>query len=320
MNRILKSIKGRIFFWLFIFTSLLLTGFVFFLYYEIKGIVFDAVDTDLQEELLEIAGLIHEKNGQIELNMTETILLQYAIPLSGHHYRVLMDGKFLSASPSLAGREFDLAAGRPRSGDRGHPGKAFTSLGPNGEPIRVLQQDKKVLGRTFNIFAAEDLGPHIEMVRTFGNSLFLTILSSIAIVCLTGFWIAKWSLHPLHSFSGRIQKITHKTLGERIDAKSETKEVSGLADAFNGMLDRLQKVFESESRFITDASHELKTPVSVIKAQCDVILQRERRVEEYIVAIESIRSVSDSIGALIRDLLSLSRLDSGVLSPEGFIP
>jgi len=83
------------------------------------------------------------------------------------------------------------------------------------------------------------------------------------------------------------------------------------------MLDRLQKVFESEKQLIADASHELKTPLSVIMLQCDVTLQRERRPEEYIDALNSIRSVSDGINAIVKNLLLLARLDSGLLSSKG---
>ena len=304
--------------WLFMVASLLLTTMGFFIYQEVRGIVFSAADKSLHEEIGEIAGLIRERDGKIELIPSGEILGDYTLPLSGRYYKVLMDGTLLSASPSLVDRSFDLAAGAQQSRDASATGKTYTSVGPAGEPIRVLWQDRETLGRTFSIFAAEDFRAGIRMVRTVRNLLFLLIFSGIAIVCLTGFSIAKWSLAPLNVFSRRIGEITHKTLGRKIDATAETREISDLAHAFNEMLDRLQKVFEGERRFIADASHELRTPVSVIKAQCDVVLQKERSTEEYIMALRAIRSVNDNIGDLVRDLLALSRLDSGILSPEGF--
>ncbi len=84
------------------------------------------------------------------------------------------------------------------------------------------------------------------------------------------------------------------------------------------MLDRLQNAFEVEKRIISDSSHELKTPLSVIKTQCEVILQRSRTKEEYIEALETIMSSDDSMSRLVNDLLSLARLDSGLLSSTEF--
>ena len=84
------------------------------------------------------------------------------------------------------------------------------------------------------------------------------------------------------------------------------------------MLNRIQKAFEAEKRLISDASHELKTPVSVIKTHCDVILQKERTKEELLETLKTIKTVSENMGKLIKDLLSLARLDAGILSPANF--
>jgi len=230
----------------------------------------------------------------------------------------MMNGKLLSASPSLVDNNFDLSAGTLEYRDKKTKEKVLTAVGPDDEPIRVLQYDLKSFGADFSFFVAESLSGSMEIIHTFRNFLLLVIPSGILVVCLTGLWIARQSLFPIEAFSDRIKKITHKTLNERIDTGKETSELTGLADSFNEMLDRLQRVFDSEKRLIADASHELKTPVSVIKAECDVTLQKERRSEEYIEAIKTIREVAENIDDHIKALLSLARLDSGILSPVDF--
>ncbi len=315
MKRLLASIKGRIFLWLFAVTSFLLIALGLLLYREARKIVFGAMDNTLHSKAQVITGLLHEEHGAMELELSEVISGEYTIPRSGHYYKVLMDGKILASSPSLVESGFDLASGKPEAVNEQLKEKIFTSMGPDGEPLRVLMQDVQAFGKSFEVFVAESLGGSIRMVEAFGRFLILATVISILIVCLTGLWIAKRSLAPLADFSGRIRTITHQTLGRRLGASTETQELTVLADSFNAMLDRLQKAFATERRLIADASHELKTPVSVIRAQCDVTLQRKREESEYIETIRTIRSVTDTMNAVVRDLLSLARLDSAILSP-----
>ena len=318
MNKILKSIKCQLFFWSFTFTSALLLAVGLFLYYEVKAIVLHSVDHTLHSKMQMITGLLHEEHGMVELELTEVISGEYSIPRSGHYYRVIMNGKTLAASPSLVDNDYDLASGRLEYHDRRLKEKVFTSIGPDKEPIRVLEHDFEFLGRSFSVFVAESLADSLTMIRTFRQFLFVTIPASIFIVSLVGLWITTQSLKPIKTFSFRIKTITHKNLNKRIDTKKEAEELAVLADSFNEMLNRLQNAFEAEKRLISDASHELKTPVSVIKTHCDVLLQKERTKEEYIEALKTINTVSTNMANLIKDMLSIARLDSGILSTDDF--
>ncbi len=265
-----------------------------------------------------ITGLLHEEHGIIELELSEIISGEYSIPRSGHYYKVIMDGKILAVSPSLVDDNYNLTSGTLEYHDRKLKEKVFTAIGPDGEPIRVLQHDLEFLGRNFSVFVAESLTDSLTMIGTFRKFLLIIIPASIFIVSLVGLWITNKSLKPINILSGRIKTITHKNLNERIDAETEAEELTGLADSFNEMLNRLQQAFEAEKRVISDASHELKTPVSVIKTHCDVMLQKERTNEELVETLKTIKTVSENMGKLIKDLLSLARLDSGILSPANF--
>lgn len=318
MKKVLTSIKGRLFFWFFAVASVLLLALGLFMYYEIKEIVFRSVDQTLHSKVQLITGLLHEEHGMIELELSEVISGEYSIPRSGHYYKVIMDREVLAASQSLVDDTYDLAAGALDYDDRTLNEKVFTSLGPDGERIRVLQHDLEFLGKHFSVFVAESLTGSLAMIGAFRRFLVVVIPVSIVIVSLVGLWITHRSLQPVSMFSRRITTITHKNLNERIEVKTEARELAGLADSFNGMLNRLQQAFEAEQRLISDAAHELKTPVSVIKTHCDVILQKERTTDELLETLHIIKAVSEHMGKLIKDLLSLARLDSGILSPSHF--
>ncbi len=318
MKKLRNSIKGRLFAWIFTFTSLFLIAVGLIIHNEVREIVFGVVDMTLHAKAQMISGLVHVEENEAELELEEGVLGEYSIPRSGHYYKVLMDGNYFASSTSLVNRSFDLVAGAVETQDSGIREKLFTSIGPDDEPIQVLQYDFDAFGRTFRIFVAESLTDSLAEIQEFKRFLYIAIPVGILIISLMALWIVRHSLKPIEVFSRRIRTITHNTLGVRIDARRETIELAGLAGSFNETLDRLQKAFESEKRLIADASHELKTPLSVIKLQCDVALQREQTVEEYIDALITVRSVSDNINKIVQDLLLLVRLDSGILSSKGF--
>lgn len=313
-----KSIKGRLFYWFFISSSTLLVSLGIVLYYESKNVILSSIDQTLHSKMQLLTGLLHEEHGKIEFEFSDINAGEYSIPHSGYYYKIIMNGKTFATSPSLVDEGFDLAPGTIESYNNVLRKRVYTSRGPDNEPIRVLRYDFEFLGRDTIIFITENLGESLRMIKTLRSFLLIIIPSCILLLSLIGLWIAKKSLNPLIMFSSNIERITHRTLGERVEARAETKELTGIADSFNKMLDRLQNAFEAERRLIADASHELKTPVSVLKAQCDVLLQRERTKEEYREALKIVRTVSENMGRLINHLLSIARLDSGILSPQNF--
>ncbi|MCC6347814.1 MAG: HAMP domain-containing histidine kinase [Nitrospirales bacterium] len=319
MKGLFLSIQGRLFLWLAAFTSLLMVGIGVFLYYEVRSLVCDSLDRTLHSKMQIVRGLLHIENGAIELELSEVISGEYSTPRSGHYYKVMMDGRALAASPSLADEDFTFA--RRVVLFHGTPGEGtYDSTGPDKEPVRVLRNDFSFLGRDASVYVAESLVDSLNMIGMFRRVLFIVVPASIVVVCLVGLCIVRRSIRPLKAFSTRIEAITHKTMGERINTANEVKELVGLAGSFNAMLDRLQRAFESQRRLVSDASHELKTPVTVIKSQCDVVLRKERTGEEYREALATVQAVAGNMIRLVRSLLSLARLDSGMLAPVDFRP
>jgi heavy metal sensor kinase len=318
MKLVPGSIKGRLLLWLFSFASLLLIALGFFLYNKIGDIVISSVDDILHSQTQLIVGLLHEEDGGINLELSEVISGEYSIPRSGHYYKVLINGEPAAISHSLVSSEFNLASGKIVSGDEKLGEKIYLSVGPDNEPLRVLQHDLDFMGQPVSIFTAESLRESLSMINRFRYFLFIIIPLSILTGGLVSLWITKKSLDPLSIFSSKIETITHKTLNERIETEAEARELIGIASSFNKMLERLQSAFDAEKRLIADASHELKTPLSVIKTKCDVLLQKDRTTDEYTAALNTIRHTSDTMKKIVEDMLSLARLDSGILSSGSF--
>lgn len=124
-------------------------------------------------------------------------------------------------------------------------------------------------------------------------------------------WLAKKLAAPIARMAETAEQISVKNLAQRLDPETSSTEVNRLTSVFNSMLDRLQAAFQRQSRFTADASHELRTPVSVILSQAEHSLNRVRTSEEYQAALQTCLRASRRMKHLVEDLLLLARADSG---------
>lgn len=312
------SIKGRLLLWSMLITSTVLIVLGIYIYHEVRSSILHSVEHTLHSKAQMLKGLFHEEHGAIEFELAEVLYGEYSIPRSGHYYKVIFDNEVLASSPSLVKEDFDLESGELLFLDEELQQKVSASIGPANEEIMVLKHDFTVFGREAVIYAAQSLEEEILMIDRFRNILFSVIGLTIIVLALAALWIAKRSLKPLNEFSGAIERITDKNMSERIDPEFQADEVRDVAESFNSMLDRLEAAFQSEKHLIADASHELKTPLAVIKAQCEVLLQKERTKEEYEKALNKINSISNEMKKMLTDMLLLTRIDSGIVSSISF--
>ncbi len=116
-----------------------------------------------------------------------------------------------------------------------------------------------------------------------------------------------------------INQITAGNLKLRIDIPESKDEMTKLADTFNGMLDRLDKAFSSQRKLVEDLSHELKTPLSIVKGEIEVALKRKRSHEEYVDILKSILEENGRIITVVENLLTISRFESKLIDFESKI-
>lgn len=138
--------------------------------------------------------------------------------------------------------------------------------------------------------------------------VLLPLLALVAV--LGGYLIAGRMLRPLREISAAASRIGKGgDLKQRIVLGEGKDELHQLADSFNGMFERLDRAFEAERQFTSDASHELRTPMTVIMAQCEYSLEEERSAEDYRKALEVIHRQGRKMSKLIQDMLRFMRLE-----------
>jgi heavy metal sensor kinase len=163
----------------------------------------------------------------------------------------------------------------------------------------------------------------LEFVKDTLTILLLALVGVSAMVLFLAWigsrWLAEEALAPVALLSTTASQISGQTLGTRLSMTAPYGEFQGLASAFNNMLDRLQKGFDAQRRFVGDAAHELKTPLTAMKGHLEVTLQRARSTDEYREAIVANLESVDRLTRLTKSLLTIAKL-SGEDSPLDLEP
>ena len=148
---------------------------------------------------------------------------------------------------------------------------------------------------------------HIILVLTF------TLLPAILLLTLCGGYLIVWgSFRPLDKILAAADSISDGgDLSARIALKRGPSEMKKLSRSFDRMFERLEKSFEAERQFTADASHELRTPVTVILAQCDRSGRKDKSPEDFKASISVIKEQTEKMSLLIQQLLGLTRLQHG---------
>jgi heavy metal sensor kinase len=126
-----------------------------------------------------------------------------------------------------------------------------------------------------------------------------------------GWWVASRAIRPIEDISATAAKIAAGDLSQRISLTDTENELGHLAGVLNSTFARLESAFNNQARFTSDASHELRTPVSTILLQTQTALSRERPSSEYQETLEACQRAAQRMRQLIESLLALARLDAG---------
>lgn len=149
------------------------------------------------------------------------------------------------------------------------------------------------------------------------NVIAIALIWLILVICLGiigANYISKNTFKPIAEISEQASAISSgDNLSERITLSKGSEEMDGLANTFNEMFARLEESFESEKRFVSDASHELRTPTTIILAECSRAKRKAKTVEDYQSALSTIEDQSNKMSHIISQLLSITRLDQSSL-------
>ena len=160
----------------------------------------------------------------------------------------------------------------------------------------------------------------IEDREPIERALILVIPAALVIAAAGAWWVAGRALRPAAAMAAQARQITEQSVKTRLTVE-RNDELGQLATAFNELLDRLDTALDVRRQFLADASHELRTPVSIARTASEVALSRERRSEtEYRDALAVVTDQMTRLGRMVADMLALARTDVAdwPLTPQDF--
>jgi two-component system, OmpR family, heavy metal sensor histidine kinase CusS len=177
---------------------------------------------------------------------------------------------------------------------------------------RMLQRQLLINGETLFF----ELGTPTEDVIYVLKLLRFLLLSLVpvvaAIACFGGYWLSGRALKPVQDVTAAALMITIENLSGRLPVPHTGDEVAQLVRVLNSMLERLESAVKTLSQFAADASHELRTPVAVIRTTAELALRRARPPESYRESLQGIVVEAERMTQLVEDLLTLARSDKAV--------
>ncbi len=181
----------------------------------------------------------------------------------------------------------------------------FTYKGKKAVAVHYTDSDNNFIVAV----AASDIDG-MEYLRQLKKNLLLASVLAVLLSFLTGLYFAKGLIRPIMRITGEVNHITSNNLSQRIKIHRANDELTRLAQTFNTLLDRLQESFTIQRRFISNASHELSTPLTSISAQLEVAMQKDRSAGEYRDVLQSVYEDIKDLQQLTRSLLEIAKTGS----------
>ena len=164
------------------------------------------------------------------------------------------------------------------------------------------------------LLVAKNLSSEYSFLRITVVTTLAADAAGIVIALFIGFLISKRMLRPIDKITTRAKEISISDLNGKIELRGNDDELDRLAKTFNEMIDRLRLSFEKQNSFVSDASHELRTPIAVIRGYIDLV-DRWGKGDKAVLeeAIDAIKNETKDMGEMVERLLFLARSDAGAL-------
>ncbi len=215
----------------------------------------------------------------------------------------------IDASPAglLSSRSFQKFFGASS-----HSERSFGEVKGGRDGYHAFARQFSARGQNYTLVILQSLHAQEEMLEEVASTFGWAIPIAILMACGGGYFLARKSLAPVVAMSNQAGRIGAANLHQRLAVQNEKDELGHLARSFNGLLDRLSQSFERQQRFMADASHELRTPVAILRGEAEVALsQQGRSTEEYRESLAVLHQEAERLTHIVEDLFTLTRADAG---------
>jgi heavy metal sensor kinase len=300
------SIGMRLTLWYFAIFALAQTVFGAGMWILLRHHLYDLVDDSLEDQIQDLKNFMQAQKKDASLpKLQEEVAETYTLEHSGDYLELYADdGALIYRSTFLQNHRVTLPANH---GNRG--------------TVRNIRVDHRHFRFTLQRFVANNhaytatMGiPTNDVVETldlFQSYLLMLAPALFLVAAGGGYWLSRRALAPVDSLVQTAREISGTNLDNRLPKLETGDELQRLSDTLNEMLDRIETAFLRITQFTADASHELRTPVSLIRTEAELALRRSRDETEYKESLRHILLEAERTTGLIAQLLAVARADSG---------
>jgi heavy metal sensor kinase len=275
-----------------------------------------AIAVSLVHQRLVLEGIDDHLNGQIvAVSSILTNALDEGLDLESSAVDALNELEFRGSGVAVLGPNRTILATQLS----GVPDLPVSTIVSTAEPVstsgagaavRLVASDRAHKSHRFRVVAWTLLAP-FEAERIALQNTIRSIIPIAFLVAATGGWVLGWrALRPLSAMAAHADRIDHRRLEQRLPVPNPDDELGRLGIAFNALLDRLSSAVQAQRRFMADASHELRTPVSIARTTAQVTLRGSSRTEaEYRESLEVIGAQMQRLAKMVDDMFMLALAD-----------
>ena len=276
----------------------------FVLRQHLYGIADDTLTAQV-EDLAHLLKAMKEKNRTVP-KLQEEVSEAYDLEHSGDFLQIYDgEGNWIFRAPAL--QKDQLAPISPAAVKHA----SFRNLTLDGKPYRFITQRLDVNGRSFAVQTGVPIGEIVATLSVFERDLLFLAPLLLLLAAAGGYWLSHRALSPVDAIARAARNISGDMLSARLDQLTSGDELQRLSDTLNEMLARIGSAFLRVTQFTADASHELRTPIALIRTEAEISLRKSRDSQEYRKALRHILLEAERTTSLMEELLSLARADSG---------
>jgi heavy metal sensor kinase len=301
------SIGLRLTLWYLAFFALAQVAFGAGMWFILRHNLYDLVDDGLEEQVDDLKNFLQSQPKDRSLaKLQEEVNETYALEHSGNYLEVYAEhGELIYRSAFLQAHPSALLP--PDQVER----PTLRSRKIEGRHFRFILQKLDVNGHVYTVEMGVPAEDAVETLHLFRSYLLMFAPLLLLAAAGGGYWLSRRALSPVDALVRTAREVSGTSLNSRLQKLETGDELQRLSDTLNEMLDRIESAFLRITEFTADASHELRTPVALIRTEAELALRRSRGEAEYKESLRHILTEAERTTVLIEELLSLARTDSG---------
>jgi heavy metal sensor kinase len=277
------------------------------MWFILRNRVYDLVDDNLEARVEDLKNFLRAQPKDVSVAvLQEEVTEAYSLEHPGDYLQLYLgDGTWIYRSPFLQANILPIRD--PASIRRA----SFEDRKLGGKHFRFITQKMEVNGRLYALQTGLPTNDVRDTLKLFRRYLEMFAPLLLLVAAIGGYWLSRRALAPVDAIVRTARDISGTNLNRRLNQLKTGDELQRLSDTLNDMLERIERAFLRVTQFTADASHELRTPISLVRTEAELALRKPRGEAEYRESLRHILLEAERTTVLIEELLSLARADSG---------